>query len=199
MYYTIYKITNKLNSKIYIGMHKTKDLDDGYMGSGKLIRRAIVKNGIENFEKEILHVFDNEEEMRSKEAELVFIGEGSYNLCNGGKGGFGYINNTISTDQRKINRSKQTISDSTKKKISDTNKLKGIKPPIQLNPVYGHLNSEKTILKRKETFSKSNHQKGSKNSQFGTCWITNGTENKKIKKDDLDNWIALGYHKGRLK
>ena len=28
MSYTIYKITNKINSKIYIGSHKTKNLDD---------------------------------------------------------------------------------------------------------------------------------------------------------------------------
>ena len=39
--------------------------------------------------------------------------------------------------------------------------------------------------------------KGSNNSQFGTCWITNGTENKKIKKEDLDEWLLMGYHKGR--
>lgn len=38
---------------------------------------------------------------------------------------------------------------------------------------------------------------GDKNSQFGTCWITNGVENKKIKKEELENFISLGYTKGR--
>lgn len=48
--------------------------------------------------------------------------------------------------------------------------------------------------KRKETFKEINHQKGSKNSQFGTMWITNGVTNKKISKESP---IPEGYWKGR--
>jgi len=93
MHYTVYKITNNINLKYYIGKHQTKNLDDGYMGSGKRLKSAIIKYGIENFNKEILHVFDSEEEMNAKEKELVVITENSYNLCEGGNGGFSYINN----------------------------------------------------------------------------------------------------------
>ena len=62
MFYTIYKITNNVNGKYYIGKHQTKDLNDGYMGSGKFIKRAIEKYGVKNFTKEIIHVFDNEKD-----------------------------------------------------------------------------------------------------------------------------------------
>ena len=92
MYYTIYKTTNKIDDKYYIGKHQTKNLDDGYLGSGKLLKRAIEKYGVKNFTKEILHVFDNEKDMNVKEAELVVVSEETYNLCSGGYGGFGYIN-----------------------------------------------------------------------------------------------------------
>lgn len=104
MYYTIYRTTNQINGKCYIGKHQTKDLNDGYMGSGKLIKRAIAKYGIENFSKEILHVFNTEKEMNAKEAEIVTedFCKNSYNLCKGGQGGFSYINHNC-TEQKRQN------------------------------------------------------------------------------------------------
>lgn len=102
MHYTIYQITNKLDGKIYIGKHQTKALADDYMGSGKHLTRAQKKHGLENFEKQILFIFDTEEEMNLKEAELVSeefcAREDTYNICPGGKGGWGY-NNSIKTPE----------------------------------------------------------------------------------------------------
>lgn len=89
MYYLVYKITNKIDKKIYIGCHKTKNIDDGYMGSGTYLKRAIKKYGLENFEKIILYNFDNNLDMLKKEAELVnrdFIKRKDvYNIVEGGK------------------------------------------------------------------------------------------------------------------
>ena len=40
-YYIVYKITNLLNDKSYLGVHSTNDLNDGYLGSGRQIKEAI--------------------------------------------------------------------------------------------------------------------------------------------------------------
>ena len=90
-YYGLYKITNLVNGKMYIGQHVTSNLDDGYMGSGKLIKRAINKYGVENFRKEWLGFYEDADELDYM--ERVFVDEtwvsrsDTYNLSIGGYSG----------------------------------------------------------------------------------------------------------------
>lgn len=73
---------------IYIGAHSTYNVNDSYMGSGTNIKRIIKTEGKRNFTKEILHIFDNQKDMLSKEIELVtdsFIARhDTYNIILGG-------------------------------------------------------------------------------------------------------------------
>jgi hypothetical protein len=86
----IYKIINKLNGKWYIG--KTNGKDPNYMGSGKLLKQAFKKYGIDNFEKVILETCSTEEELNLKEIEWInstnaLADSTCYNLVEGGTGG----------------------------------------------------------------------------------------------------------------
>ena len=95
-FYIVYKLTNTVNDKIYIGAHVTKNINDEYMGSGHALSRAKKKHGIENFIKEILHVFDTEQQMWDKEYEIVNEAfckrKDTYNLRTGGIGGWNHWN-----------------------------------------------------------------------------------------------------------
>jgi len=88
--YTVYKITNIENMKTYIGVHKTDNPNDSYMGSGIAIRNAIKKYGKDSFTKEILFVTDVKEDAYRKEFELTedYNSSSNYNMKQGGIGGF---------------------------------------------------------------------------------------------------------------
>lgn len=104
IFYTVYIITNTINSNIYVGVHRTNNLDDGYMGSGKLIKRAIEKYGRDNFTKEYLAIYDNMEDMYEMESQIVNIdylnSGGCYNISEGGFGDWSFVNKILTKEQR---------------------------------------------------------------------------------------------------
>ena len=203
-----------MDGKIYIGKHQTLNLNDGYLGSGLKLQRAIKKHGVENFTKEILFIFETEVEMNEMEAELVTeefcLREDGYNMCPGGKGGWGYVNNLepilrngfehrpedqkkwselgkasmilkLKTDSDFSMLFRQAVSSGLKKKYS-----------IETHPSVGKTHTAET--KAKIGKSNSIAQSGTRNSQYGLQWITNGIESTRIKKDDP---IPEGWKKGR--
>ena len=91
-YNYIYLIKNNINQKIYVGKHSTDNLDDSYMGSGILIKKAITKYGIENFTKEYLAFCDTEDTLNYLEKFYIKkykAREAGYNLTDGGEGTLG--------------------------------------------------------------------------------------------------------------
>ena len=104
-YYFIYETTNLINGKKYRGMHKTENLEDGYLGSGFYFINSLKKHGVENFTKEILEFCDSYDKLIEKEKIYVneewVRSENTYNLKTGGQ-------------------SAGILSDESKNKISDT-------------------------------------------------------------------------------
>ena len=215
--YTIYKITNKLNHKIYIGMHKTKNLQDNYMGSGKLIKRAIKKYGVENFTKEILFIFDASEEMFNKEKEIVnqlFIeSDNTYNIIEGGFGDCSHMNkngrnlygqngdinhggkNLLNGNKIKEFLIEKGLFEEWKQKVSTSLKEKWKRDGFHWT---GRKHKDDTKKKIGEKLKVA--QSGAKNSQYGTCWVYHSETNKnfKIKKEELQTYLTNGYTKGRV-
>ena len=114
----IYKITNEINGKIYIGKHSTDNLNDGYMGSGVVLRQAIKKYGVENFTKDIIEFCDKEVELNDLEKHYIDKYKSTdksigYNLTPGGDG--------YSVGHTSWLKGKH-VSEETKRKISEANK-----------------------------------------------------------------------------
>lgn len=90
-YYYIYRITNLVNGKTYIGQHRYKNLNDNYMGSGVALKSSIKKYGIENFKKELIYTRIKLQETADT-LEILTIekekanGKAEYNLIAGGHG-----------------------------------------------------------------------------------------------------------------
>jgi len=88
----IYKTTNNVNGKIYVGQSKN-DNDEDYLGSGKILKRAILKYGVENFTKEIVeHNIETKELLNEREIYWIDFYNATdsnigYNIANGGQGG----------------------------------------------------------------------------------------------------------------
>lgn len=144
-HYLIYKITNLVNGKMYIGKHKTDNIDDGYTGSGKILKYAIKKYGIECFRKDYLMFCEDEEEMNYM--ERVFVDQtwidraDTYNLKLGGEGG-----------GAKGIHSGVSLSEEHKAKLSKANKGRN-------NPMYGRTSPNKGKQHTEETKRKIGERK----------------------------------------
>jgi hypothetical protein len=207
MYHTVYKITNIINGMIYIGKHSTNNLNDDYMGSGKALNEDYDEYGIENFTKEILFIFETEDEALEKEREIVnyeFIYKNdNYNLAIGG----GTLelteekrkekNRKAALKMNEINWNDPEFIKRAKKRSSNT--FKKLHKEGKVKPF--DWTGKKHTKESKKKMSKSHKGKhdGEKNSQYGTCWIHHleKEENKKIKKEELKSYLNEGWIKGR--
>lgn len=128
MTYILYKTTNLINGKYYIGVSNGKNLF--YKGSGTALLKAIKIYGSSNFKREILEVFNTEHAAFKREAEIVneaFVTcRDTYNIKVGGKGGIG---------QHKTEEHRKNISLSIQKKINSGGLVQngGRKPAMDNN------------------------------------------------------------------
>lgn len=143
----IYKITNNINGKIYVGKHISNSLTDSYYGSGIAIKKAIKKYGKENFTKEVLLICEDED--HQNKMEIFYIDKFNslkkgYNMTKGGEGKLGHkmsekskkkSSNSIKIFYKNNPERRKKISDFAKTRVGDK------------NPFFGKTLSKKHIKK----------------------------------------------------
>lgn len=213
----IYKITNQINGKVYVGQtydlaqRRSQHLREGKL-EGKLKRPlycAMRKHDIENF---IFEVIEECLENIVDEREIYWIStldsmnpEKGYNLTPGGDGwsinhneplckeknhrAAISMNKRIWSDSNFRSRNRERIIDQTRKLFSEGK--------MHAPDWTGRKHRDET----KVAIGNANsvHQRGDGNSQFGLAWISNEIEqiSKKVRKDELQLWIDRGWIKGR--
>lgn len=154
----IYKTTNLVNDKIYIGKASNASKKNNYLGSGKQIKYAIMKYGKANFKRKIIDIAENKNDHIIKEIFWINFFDArnrkiGYNILPGGNGGSVDISEET---KRKISKqltgrklSKETKqkmrkpkSEETKRKIGAASKifLKGRKNPKHSERMKGENN-----------------------------------------------------------
>ena len=118
-YHFVYQTTNTINNKIYIGIHSTNDINDGYQGSGLHLKRAFKKYGKANFKTEIIYHGTSRDDISKKEQELVTEEfcqlTTTYNMRTGGDNNFIHSIQTCNlmkdawTDDRRKEQSARTV------------------------------------------------------------------------------------------
>lgn len=198
----IYKTTCNVTGKYYIGMHSTSNLEDGYIGSGQRLWKSIKKHGRENHSTEILEWLPDRSSLKLREKEIVneelLTDPMCMNLALGGEGGNGSL--FLTKDQLRkgaINMNLKNWNDETFKKrqsalASDRNKKLHALGILKAPNWKGKTHSTESKLKMSMAAKSKSPEK---NSQFGTIWITNESDNRKIKRGDF---LPEGWRYGRV-
>lgn len=208
-YHYIYKTTCKVTGRYYIGMHSTSNLDDAYLGSGKRLWYSIRKHGKENHVKEILEFLPDRIALKKREKEIVNEALLQDPLCMNLQlgGGGGAQEEKVqekwwkSANEKRVEKIKndpilrERFSTLMSIRLKKLWKEKKFDTKGEKNGFFNKMHSEEARKRIGEANSRA--QSGERNSQFGTCWINNGVEAKKIKKEDLNEFLSSGWKIGR--
>jgi predicted GIY-YIG superfamily endonuclease len=127
--YILYRTTNTINGKYYIGVSNGNN--KWYKGSGTALKNAIKKHGTKNFITEIIEMFETEQEAFNRERQIVTEYEvndrNCYNMKSGGKGG---------TGQKKTEAHKKKISDTIKSLQKNRTHTAGRNPAVPFEETY---------------------------------------------------------------
>ena len=132
MYGFVYMTTNNINGMKYIGMHKSDDMNDNYLGSGVALHKAIKQYGKENFTRIILDTAEDYDELSRKEIYYIskFDANHSKEFYNHHSGGYGGSRNGVNPNYGNYWSDEQKAALSKKRKLNGLTKGK-------LNGMYG--------------------------------------------------------------
>ena len=224
MFGYVYITTNLVNGKKYIGQHRYNkpEIDPNYLGSGKILEQAILKEGRNNFSCDIIEICDTQEELNDREIYWIeyydaINSDEFYNMIPGGTGmriGFKMPKEAID----KMRKSHTGLV-----RINNGNSERIVKPEVvedylskgwklgckndywkagafkdckgAKNPMYGKKHSKETRRKISEKATgRTAWNKGKLGTARGAVWITNihTNQSRMVKSPELETLLESG-------
>lgn len=216
----VYKTTNLLNGHFYIGKHSTRNVEDGYLGSGSAFCAALIEFGRSNFKREILAELESSDDAFELEAWYVDMDMISrtdcYNTIPGGKRG--YIDCPMPPKTRlkigaankgKKSRLGAVLSVETKRKISDSKRGKNItqEHKDKVSMYWSGRKRKPRTQEHKDNLSRSligvprpkskDFAEKIRKLRTGQIWVKKDDLCKLISPDDLQNHLSAGWVRGK--
>ena len=207
-FYYIYKTTCHVTSRFYIGMHASDVIDDGYLGSGKILKRSIRKHGKEKHSRVILHFEESFELLKKREKELVneclLDDPLCMNIKIGGDGGFDFINSSREIlegmkTRKQSDEYRSKISAITKSKFEDQDYRERFYLTVKSETYKQKRSVQMKAIFKDPTYRKkiSEGKQGEKNPAFGKIWVYKEKVSKLIDPVDFEMMQNDGWIKGR--
>ena len=202
MYGYIYKTTNLVNGKIYIGQKKSKKfLGNKYLGSGKRLWEAIYKYGRDKFQVTLLEEVNEQEQLDDREIYWISKFNSTdknigYNLALGGR-----VRRDLVGEHNGFYNKKHSTE--TREKLSSYRKNKIV---ITKDDCIKYIDSSEMMsylslgwkVKKKPVLKLTNEEQSRIRTEKlkGRVVINNGREIKRVKEEELSDYLSNDWVKG---
>ena len=189
-YCYIYKTTNTVTGKIFVGSYSTNDLDDGFIGQGELFDLEVKKYGRRAFNKVILQQYRKPSDLGQLDSVAVnepYLDDPMLDALRD--------SDMLAREVRKGRLAGLFSEEAAKNRQTYVN---AVEQWDWMRRLAKNNHFQATIEQRKATqrttYQQIRHQEGKSNSQYGSRWATDGEVNRKVKKGDP---IPYGFRHGR--
>lgn len=214
-YHFVYRTECLITNKFYIGVHSTDNLEDGYLGSGKILKASLRKHGVENHKRQILEFCNSRILLKQREEFFVseevikqalcmnlivggYLSNGNFEKFNSnselqrekGKKGMDARRQLKETNSVWVNKVRRNKSASLKKQYAAGTRKITIQPYSAPHSV--EMKQQLSLLAKERIKNKGNPM-------TVRCWIFNKETKTSllIFKKDLELHLNLGWIKGK--
>ena len=206
MYGYIYKTTNLVNNKIYIGQHKSQTFDTHYKGSGVALQEAFKEFGKSNFKCNVIEWCEDAKQLNDREAYWIAFYKTTDNSIGYNRATYG---TTCSERQKRIVSEymrNRVISKNTRLKMSNSAKSRSNSMPSNRDKIWVNDGVKEFLITPTDSTDfnigrlPNEYTKGGAKDKYSNgCYIHKGDETLFVSNELVEKFLSDGYEMGKGK